>query len=296
MLYIGGPRTERGVNTENLNYQAQAAYLYALKLEPAALAWEYLRRNPTYQSDWHQAQNAKAASDPYSWGLQSWEDPTQDSRVIEPAWQSDASATPCLVRYRAGEAAARFRLWAIRGRKSLRHDGEALRLTAGQVGESHCIQLGTDVENDQPFAIAIAATNDFQAQCQAAKRWMRWYESGGDDSRTELKRPSATALIHMQALQALDGVAVRASHRQIASAIFGASAGASCWRDEQHWRARVRYLIKRGAAQCEGGYRALVGSADAGSSPEATASFARRRTGPEASSASVHCSAPRQRP
>lgn len=29
-----------------------AAYLYLLALDDSALAWEYLRRNPDYRSDW----------------------------------------------------------------------------------------------------------------------------------------------------------------------------------------------------------------------------------------------------
>ena len=30
-----------------------AAYLYTLSLDPPGLAWEYLRRNATYQQDWN---------------------------------------------------------------------------------------------------------------------------------------------------------------------------------------------------------------------------------------------------
>jgi len=47
-------------------WSAGAAYLYTLDLDAPDLAWEYLRRNPQYQSDWT---SAAARAAPERWGL-----------------------------------------------------------------------------------------------------------------------------------------------------------------------------------------------------------------------------------
>lgn len=60
------------------------------------------------------------------------------------------------------------------------------------------------------------------------------------------KRPGRIALMHMRVLQALDGVDAGASHREIASAIFGADIVAARWHADSELRARVRHLIRRG--------------------------------------------------
>jgi hypothetical protein len=75
-----------------------------------------------------------------------------------------------------------------------------------------------------------------------------------------MERPSRDALFAMHALQALDGAAARASQRAIASALFGSGATQKGWTPDGELRAKVRYLLKRGRALRDGGYRALLQS------------------------------------
>lgn len=52
-------------------WKASAAYLYLLRLQPASLAWEYLRRNPDYRRDWRLSQDDLTRMDGAAahWGL-----------------------------------------------------------------------------------------------------------------------------------------------------------------------------------------------------------------------------------
>ncbi len=52
--------------TENVAWQSSAAYLYVLQLDPAGLAWEYLRRNPAYREECRHGTRPGAA---LHWGL-----------------------------------------------------------------------------------------------------------------------------------------------------------------------------------------------------------------------------------
>jgi len=47
-------------------WRAASAYLYTLDLDAPALAWEYLRRHPQYQSEWSRAAQREV---PERWGL-----------------------------------------------------------------------------------------------------------------------------------------------------------------------------------------------------------------------------------
>lgn len=44
-----------------------AAYLYVVSLDPPGLAWEYLRRNPGYRTDWARGGDGATVAEP--WGL-----------------------------------------------------------------------------------------------------------------------------------------------------------------------------------------------------------------------------------
>ena len=68
----GGKSSERDfvMPSTNTSWTAGAAYLYILHLDPPALAWEYLRRNPAYREQWPQFSVENPAQSAGSWGLQ----------------------------------------------------------------------------------------------------------------------------------------------------------------------------------------------------------------------------------
>jgi hypothetical protein len=54
------------------DWRSPAAYSYVVDLDPADLAWEFLRRNPTYQRDYRKALERPATPDKTigrRWGL-----------------------------------------------------------------------------------------------------------------------------------------------------------------------------------------------------------------------------------
>ena len=53
-----------------MEWRPTAAYLYILNLDSAGLAWEYLRRNPAYRSEWKDIRQSRSASRAEHWGLQ----------------------------------------------------------------------------------------------------------------------------------------------------------------------------------------------------------------------------------
>jgi hypothetical protein len=76
--------------------------------------------------------------------------------------------------------------------------------------------------------------------------------------RPRVVRPTRIAVMHMRALQALDGVQAGASQREVASVLFGEEVVAARWGTDSELRAQVRHLFRRARAYMRGGYRRLV--------------------------------------
>jgi hypothetical protein len=67
-----------------------------------------------------------------------------------------------------------------------------------------------------------------------------------------------SAIVHRAILQALDGAAAGASHRDIAAAIFGKREVLDRWSSDGELRARIRYFLRRGRLLVESDYQKLA--------------------------------------
>lgn len=67
-----------------------------------------------------------------------------------------------------------------------------------------------------------------------------------------------SAVVHRAILQALDGAAAGASHRDIAAAIFGRREVLDRWSSDGELRARIRYFLRRGRLLVETDYQKLA--------------------------------------
>jgi hypothetical protein len=157
------------------------------------------------------------------------------------------------------EGVARFSLWHLPGRKTLLHDGRQLHLTS-EIGSSRVrLLLSTGLWDGGSFAFVVPAGADARSAWAASAR-VRAILSAGRMPRQRVAgpRPTHMGLLHMRALEALDGALCGASHREIAVALFGADSVARAWHADSELRARIRYLVRRASALMNGGYRRLL--------------------------------------
>jgi hypothetical protein len=247
------------MDTGQSSWNASAAYLYILALDGASLAWEYLRRNLTYQAHWRKAEDRSDSSIGDLWGLRHLEDPRRDGRAAEPPWCPTPSSSVWLIRLAEPDPCARFQFWRIPGDKSLVHDGMRLLLTARHHPAVKRAVLAPDLAADEPYAFSVPAGNQVQTRCRAVNEFVASYHTTHErHAKHPVVRPSRSALTHMRVLQALDGSRAGASQRDIAAAIFGASHVNTSWAPDSELRAQTRYLLKRGEALAKGGYRTLL--------------------------------------
>ncbi|MBN8279036.1 MAG: DUF2285 domain-containing protein [Gammaproteobacteria bacterium] len=159
----------------------------------------------------------------------------------------------------ASATAPSFSVWRLPGPKILsvhaRHDlllatgvgGGALALTVDAgllLGDAYAFRVPAETEPEEAMRVMVG---------------VRSAMGGAAPSLGESSSPvSRTALVHLRALQALDGIAGEASHRTIARVLFGAEEVTRRWTGDGELRAQVRYLVRRARALRDGGYRSLL--------------------------------------
>jgi hypothetical protein len=238
-------------------WHAGAAYLYVLRLDPASLAWEYLRRNPQYRRDWVHKDAGKDVA--IRWRLTAFEDPFLDARVAHPSWRPEPSDTIHLCKDPAPRGRCEpFSLWRIAGKKWLHHVGRCLVLSIALSSGTLRIALAGDLGEGDCYAYVV------RPGARAQRQWRDITHcdvllQGRASHRTVAALPAnRVAITHMRSLQALDAFLAGASHREIAAALFGVSKVESDWHADGELRAQVRHLIRRGEALMQAGYVDLL--------------------------------------
>jgi hypothetical protein len=251
----------RIIEVESMGWQSPAAYLYILRLDAAQLAWEYLRRNVDYRADWSR-RHGKDSDDPTSrWHIETLEDPHADARIARPVWRVGRDRH---VKLQAAEefgepdGVERFSLWSIPGWKRLVHDGKHVLLTSFTGSEPLRLALGRDVRDGVPFEYVLKPGPHVDKTWRAFSK--HWGSASERTTRPASARPDRTALFHMRALQAFDGIGAGASQREIARHVFSDETVAKNWHPDSELRAQTRHLISRARALVAGGYRALLAS------------------------------------
>ena len=241
-----------------------AAYVYALHLEPASRAWEYLRRNPRYARDWMRFRRGASQRIAARWGLAVLIDPRLDAREAFPVWATRAPAPVRLVRdeYRSVDGrdapGDHFSIWHLAGRKSLFGDGADLQLMIRSSPQSARLHVADRLCTGDRFAYQIPAGAAQGAALRTVAAFHALHSAPSDVRQRPADRRGTTDLFHARALQVLDGLTAGATRREPATAIFGHATVARSWRPDGALRAQVRYLIRRGRAMMAGEYRSLI--------------------------------------
>jgi hypothetical protein len=240
-------------------WHRREAFEYVESLAGPLLAWEYLRRNLDYRASWFKRDPADPETDGHDWGLLRLIDPGLDTRAVHPIWRPDPPTTLKLIR--ATGPYDGFKLYDLdfdRSASGAVHDGEGTYLTAFVGADAWQVHLADDLGSQDGIAIAISADAHAYRRVAAAERFIRALERKSIGSSKRAPAPSRAGRFHASVLQALDGAASGASHREIAVAMHGAKSVGRRWTSDGELRASVRYLLKRGAMLVGGGYRGLI--------------------------------------
>lgn len=160
---------------------------------------------------------------------------------------------------RAHDASTRptFDLWRVPGRKHLALGHSGLTLLTEVSAQRLRISLADDLCDGAAYTCAVPLGPGLRGQLDAfnAQAQVLQGHAPAEDCARAVTR---AALLHLRALQALDGAQAGASHREIAQALFGLDTVVR-WHADGELRAAVRHLLRRAEAYMGGGYLSLAG-------------------------------------
>jgi hypothetical protein len=238
------------------SWRASAAYLYALRLDRSALAWEYLRRNATYQSAW-QCSRTGEWSDPAAWGLLALEDPRLNGLEAMPPWYPAINTTACLSTPDIPHLrTARFSLWALPGFKRITYVASCFEVTNRSSSKRVHLVLGSRWTDGDLAAYLLPL--DVVGRVAESTHCLASFGSARLDSPAATAAASRAGATHMRMLQALDGAIAGASQRDIAMVLFGDRRASLDWSADSALRAQTRHAIRRARALMNGHYRRLL--------------------------------------
>ncbi len=151
-----------------------------------------------------------------------------------------------------------FDLWRVPGRKRLALGGTGLTLLTEVSAQRLRVSLGDDLADGAAYACTVPLGPGLRGQLDAFTTQALILE-GRAPATAPARVATRGALLHLRALQALDGAQAGASHRDIAQTLFGLEAVVRRWHADGELRAQVRHLLRRAEAYMQGGYLVLAG-------------------------------------
>lgn len=245
-------------------------YRWMTSLPRTAWAWEFLRRNPKYGSDYashvadHPPDNEPDHLSALPWGLLRFENPTNDARSASVLWQMKAcrEVLPlAAAMMRPGTAARMLDLSKLRCRTAVYAFGveERQEVLLTQDGRSLQLTVFGSIPLEEALLLtpALPEARFSKARLQAVKRLADVVKHGW--LRPALYRRERQSNRLARVAQALDGWLAKEQQREIAVALFSKERVDRDWQDPRnHLRDHVRRAVAYGRELMDSRYRRFL--------------------------------------
>lgn len=253
-------------------WRITGTYAYALGLGGAGLAWEWLRRNADYAEDYRRAsldrkyrktgRQPRIRSQARQWGLMFMEDPALTARDAIIFWRPDmvSGVMRSGARRHSLVSTPLFDFWTEPGRKAIAvgADDALAIIETGNETYRLLFESPDDLAGQIALEFRLDAYGDNESEMEAVRNFLLNHQKIFKKLPGASFRPHPYAPKMMQMFQAIDGRSAGASYRQIAEVLFGVEPVVEDWRNHGLFKARIRYLVKRGIYFMRGGYRHLL--------------------------------------
>ena len=252
------------------NWRDPENYRWMTSLPRTGWAWEFLRRNPNYCSDYaHHVAALQGSNEPehigaLAWGLLCFEDPANDARNANVLWQMKAcrDVLPlAAAKMRPGTAAETLDLSKLKCRTAVYEFGveERREVLLSQDGRSLQLTVFGSIPLEEALLLtpALPEARYNKARLQAVRRLADVVKHG--TLRPTLYRRERQSTRLARVAQALDGWLAKASQRDIAVALFSKERVDRDWQDPRnHLRDHVRRAVSYGRELMSSRYRRFL--------------------------------------
>jgi len=245
-------------------------YRWMASLPRTAWAWEFLRRNPKYGSDYashlagHPADNEPDHLGALPWGLLRFENPMNDARSAAVLWQMKTcrDVLPlAAAKMRPGTAVETLDLSKLHCRTAVYDFGveERQEILLAQEGRSLQLSVFGSIPLSEALLLtpALPEVRFSKARLQAVKRLADVVKHGW--LRPSLYRRERQSARLARVVQALDGWLAKAPQREIAASLFSKDRVDRDWQDPRnHLRDHVRRAVAYGRELMDTRYRRFL--------------------------------------
>ncbi len=259
--------------SNTFDWSLRSSYDYIAGLVHRDWPWEFLRRNPEFQTSWQQSRDSfeiasansmlsviRAHADApmlENWGCLYTDPPNIDARSAKVFWLPSRHAGVLRMHAIPANAELKTALFDLRDPPC---PASLLTMPNGMQhllfqGEGHGIQLvisgASLLEPVYLLADSVLGRREAKLRIESLRRFND-IRAGAHRPPTPMERHATRLRI---VLQALDGSLAGAPQKEIALALFGPGRVAADWADpRQNLRDRVRKTIRRGRDLMNGGY------------------------------------------
>lgn len=243
-------------------------YASLLRADPAAIAWEWLRRDSRYRIAASDAPHLGRGSGPAvrpadpaaaPWGLHAFEHPSLPATMARPVWRRGWHSRVLVASAQGrGPPEDRFDLARFAAIATLVRDAdgpEHLLLSDGEASLRLDVEAGSLLEGPVCLTYHLAGLAALRGPLEVLSALRRLGQSGRLDRAAARSRNRR----HILLLRAHDALQAGASQREIATVLLSGEAALARWRSEApSLRSRSQRLVKGARAMARGGYRALL--------------------------------------
>lgn len=241
------------------NWRSPEAYKGVAHLPVCEIAWEFVRRNPAYQSDFCNAHSVDEISNKSlvsHWGISHPTDPMLSAREAEICWRPERCASIIILSQMApGSHNPCIKLSDIQARINFRNASDGTYVIIRDKEYCFRLFLVSTTDLNGPLQANIPIDDITSMRCDAVKRFYRFLIG---ETPSSMPRRLVLREKYPDALRAFDGASAGASYREIAEVLFGAArVEQDSWKTSTIRSSTIR-LVKMAEELMVGGYKDLL--------------------------------------
>ena len=241
------------------DWRSPETYSDMTNLMPREIAWEFLRRNPTYQAEFEKSRRLKGnEADKFArrWGLRFGVDPEISSIDADLFWlHAECASVIMLATATAVTASSAFSLSSLSGFTNYRQAMDGLHLLVKENGYKFQLYVSSNGDWKENLHLNIPMNGRERLRCEVTGRFCRFYNG---EKPLHIRRRGGVHQRLRDYLRVLDGRLAGATYREITEVLLGARRMRDeVWKTSSARGVTIR-LIKQANALMAGGYEALL--------------------------------------
>ncbi len=241
------------------DWRSPEAYKGVAHLPVRDIAWEFLRRNPSYRRAFKKAQIAEEDSNKSfidHWGINFPVDPKLSAKEAGVCWRPERCASIIILsKIEAGTLNPSLNLSEMRGQIISQRVEDGTHVFVQGKDYSFQLFLVASAVLESSLQANIPIDDIADTRCEAVKRFYRFLIG---EYPSCMPRRSVLREKYPHALQALDGCLAGASYREIAEVMFGAARiEQDSWKTSTIRSSTIR-LARMGVELMRSGYKDLL--------------------------------------